>query len=336
MSTRKSTPKRKRQESASRIIDDVSKRLKAEENRLSPESEQIGLRQAADRKKELTNTKSRASELEEQLLEAREANNRALYRTESGDILSLLISGLTCIEKDVRRNDAQYFDPIAQHYGATGAAKITKLIQGELGWLLMEIPTGHRILRLEAEWDLVDLWKENGRPSGQEPKTPLLDRLAILCRARHMDRTTAMRWFRAYEVRNQAAHHPPPVVSNFLKPGGWNHSNTEWQCVEWANLRDAINERIGRANTRFEQGVYTVVERNFLVAAFTRQWFEISEADDPATSEPILTHRAKFDISPRAKSRYLSDKKKRDGPEPGFPSPYVQGKWDDLGSRSDY
>lgn len=42
MSTRKSTPKRKRQESASRIIDDVSKRLKAEENRLSPESEQIG------------------------------------------------------------------------------------------------------------------------------------------------------------------------------------------------------------------------------------------------------------------------------------------------------
>ncbi|CAG9979528.1 unnamed protein product [Clonostachys byssicola] len=246
-----------------------------------------------------------------QSLRATEANQR--FRYDSGDAFSDAIDLLKSPEKECVASNSAYKQMVRDWLIETGrdgtAEEHTK-------WNLLKGQNAESAkARLDPEWDLVKSWAQSGEDATTAPRTPYLDRLALLCTKANIPRLTALSWIYFYDDRNGAAHRPLPKFEDCPKDGGWSNG-----------LYEATNARKEEAQTLEADGTFTSEQATAYKSAISfRLANAISGPAHDGSVEPTAVSMANANDAHEQAVRRLSAEI-----APDFPSKYVEGKWDDI------
>ncbi|KAH8685180.1 hypothetical protein BGZ61DRAFT_455033 [Ilyonectria robusta] len=141
-----------------------------------------------------------------------------------------------------------------------------------------------------------------------------------MCTTAGVPRQLHLDAIRTSSERNEAAHYPPPRFEDHHTGG----------VVDWDAISAACKERKTTVEDDFENGTLTEAQKDFFLQAID-MWLELrvswseddglkpTEAGDPlaATLKTTLGKKGKEGAAPAR-------------PPVPPPSPYVEGKWDDL------
>lgn len=252
-----------------------------------------------------------------------EANQRFTF--DSGDAFGDAIIYLRSKEKACVNDDANYNQMVTDWLNETGRSGTT---DDYTSWTLLK---GHdaesAMAKLDAEWDLVKSWAQSGEDATTAPRTPYLDRLALVCKGVNIERLTALSWIYLYNNRNLAAHRPLPDFEDFPKDGGWSNtvSDDSFLYVDWQQFYEATNARLEEAQTLEANGTFTPEQATAYKSAISfRLANVISGPAHDGSVEPTELSMA------NAKTAHGKAVRPKVEIAPDFPSEYVDGKWDDI------
>lgn len=169
---------------------------------------------------------------------------------------------------------------------------------------------------LEKELDLVKTWRVNGERLGEEPETPVFDRLLAICKESRIEYKNLRTALRISTERNELVHHPPPLVENHLKPD---------KTVDWASVERACKSCKDEVREAFHNGYFTEANMKEYVALID-QWFDTFQTSDGKGGKEETDH-AKSVISQSEKDQ-RAEAKAQTFPIPA--SPYHAGKWAEI------
>jgi hypothetical protein len=256
-------------------------------------------------------------------LRSTEANQRFTF--DSGDAFAHAINYLKSNEKEWVASASAYKQMVRDWLKETGrsgtAEKHTKwnLLRGQ--------NAAGAMANLDTEWDLVKSWAQSGEDATTAPKTPYLDRLALMCKKANIGRLTALSWIYLYNDRNEAAHRPLPNFEDFPKDGGWSNevSANSFLYVDWQQFYEATNARLEEAQTLEADGTFTSEQATAYKSAISfRLANAISGPAHDGSVEPTALSMANAETA-HGKAAPPSVEI-----APDFPSEYVDGKWDDI------
>lgn len=175
---------------------------------------------------------------------------------------------------------------------------------------------------VQPEMLLVEEWRKAGKPEGKGPETPYLDRIGAMCDKANVTRNVYLDALRISSDRNDAAHHPPP------RP--WDHLTAD-EKVDWKSVQAACRERELKVEEDFKNGKLLGHQRDSFIK-FIDVWLNshVSGLSEDGNPEATLAGTELAKQGKREQDKIGATKSTLEKPIVPPPSPYEEGKWDDL------
>ncbi|KFA75948.1 hypothetical protein S40288_11068 [Stachybotrys chartarum IBT 40288] len=184
------------------------------------------------------------------------------------------------------------------------------------------------LAKVDKEISAIETWRNKPtiEKAGSQPATQYLDRLKLLSQNAKIERSLYLDILRTSNSRNKLAHSGGVPLDKYLGAG----TKPNWNAI-WNECKQAK----ARAKTKFAVGTYTENERDFFLRIID-VWFKGFVQGWYPDGEPILEGKEVSGLNTEkvvvnGQERLVSKTPpapKTIGPLP--PSPYKEGKWDDI------